>query len=71
MAGVPVIYQHHFTSDLGCGWFRLFGLGLAWVDSSRYGELLARRYVGKHGWQDRHQLRVGNWRFALTTWRHP
>lgn len=74
MARIPeVIYVHHFTADRGCGWFRLFGVGIVWMDTERYGELRSVIFVDKRHarWKDRRQLRIGSWRFALSTWRNP
>jgi hypothetical protein len=55
----------------GCGWFRLFGYGLAWVDRRRHPPLLSERYAGRHGFRARRVLSVGSWRVTVTTWRNP
>lgn len=55
----------------GCGWFRVFGVGIAWADYLRYGELLNLRYVGKHGVGHKHRLWIDSWQFVITTWRNP
>lgn len=56
----------------GAGWFRILGVGIAWADHKLHGELMNRRYVGKHGAGYKRRLWVEDrWQFVITTWRNP
>jgi hypothetical protein len=59
------------STAAGCGWFRVLGVGLAWVDRDRHPPLLSERYAGRHGFRRRRVLRVGRWCVTATTWRNP
>lgn len=52
-------------------WFRLFGVGLAWVDHRLHRPLFSERYSGQHGIPKRRRLHVGPWCFMVTTERRP
>lgn len=71
MADLSVIWEH--SASVRCGWFRFLGVGVCWIDTEQYGPLRAVIFTDKkHArWKDRRQLRIGAWRFALTTRRNP
>lgn len=52
-------------------WFRLFGVGLAWVDHREHRALLSERYAGRHGFRRRRYLHVGPWCVTTTTEKRP
>ncbi|MFY7733580.1 MAG: hypothetical protein ACOVSR_08860 [Bacteroidia bacterium] len=48
-----------FYSLVGLGWFRLFGVGLHWKDTSRHRMYFCERNGYKKG------LKIGSWRISL------
>lgn len=56
----------------GCGWFRVFGVGLAWADQRMHPPLDNVVRIGEHAF--RYKTRItfeDRWQFTWTTRRNP